>query len=236
MSDTEKISDILEEVFPSKRKRDTVAEEELRREKEEIEKGKIQKKKKKKTKILDEVDFTPLADKGGMVSQYAVPTTSEVATHPELGYTNQQLRALVKKMTPEERCEFREYEDHFLKRFRLTGNIVPLHLEVRDIVWNMCPGIPSRMQDKIADLRSELMDEQRLRDLCKKMGLPMPELPQRPAPPMTHPVDELILGAGATLITPVEKLTGPSTSQKEQVTAGGKKKNSSSPGPHNREN
>ena len=159
MSDTEKISDILEEVFPSKRKRETVAEEESRREKEEIEKGEIRKRE-KKTKILDEAGFTPLADKGGMVSQYAVPTASEVATHPELGYTNQQLQDLVKKMTPDERREFREYEDHFLKRFRLTGNIVPLHLEVRAIVRNMCPGIPSRMQDEIADLRNELMDEQ----------------------------------------------------------------------------
>ena len=223
MSDTEKISDILEEVFPTKRKRETVAEEESRREKEEIEKGEIRKRE-KKTKILDEVDFTPLADKGGMVSQYAVPSASEVATHPELGYTNQQLKDLVKKMTPDERREFREYEEHFLKRFRLTGNIIPLHLEVRAIVQNMCPGIPSRMQDEIADLRNELMDEQRLRDLCKKMGLPMPELPQRPAPPMTHPVDESILGARATLITPVEKLPEPSTSQKETTTEGGKRR------------
>ena len=223
MSDTEKISDILEEVFPSKRKRETVAEEESRREKEEIEKGEVRKRE-KKIKILDETDFTPLADKGGMVSQYAVPTAKEVATHPELGYTNKQLQDLVKKMTPDERREFREYEEHFLKRFRLTGNIVPLHLEVRAIVRNMCPGIPSSMQNEIADLRSELMDEQRLRDLCKKMGLPMPELPQRPAPPMTHPVDESILGTSAALITPVEKLAGPSTSQKETITEGGKRR------------
>ena len=149
MSDTEHISEILEEIFPSKRKRETVAEEKLSREQEEMEKGEIRKKE-KKTKIFDAVTFTPLAVEGGMVSQYAVPTASEVAMHPELGYTNQQLQALVKKMTPEEKREFKEYEDHFLKRFRLTGNIVPLHLEVHAIVRNMCPGIPSRMQDEIA--------------------------------------------------------------------------------------
>ena len=119
-----------------------------------MEKGEIRKKE-KQTRVLDKVAFTPLAVERCMVSQYAVPTASEVATHPELGYTNQQLKALVKKMTPEEKREFKEYEDHFLKRFCLTGNIVPLHLEVRAIVQNMCPGIPSRMQDEIADLQSE---------------------------------------------------------------------------------
>ena len=65
-----------------------------------------------------------------------------------------------------------------------------------------------------------------MKDLCKRMGLPVPELPQRPAPPMTHPVDESILGTGASLITPIEKLATPSTSrqQREHVTEGGKRR------------
>ena len=53
---------------------------------------------------------------------------------------------------------------------------------------------------------------------------------------MTHPVDKSILGARAALITPVEKLAGPSTSQKRNYNRRREKKNNSRPGPGNCKN
>ena len=58
-----------------------------------------------------------------------------------------------------QRWEFREYEQYFLTRYRQTGNMRPLHVEVRSIIREMCPSMPGQMQDAIVEARAQLLAE-----------------------------------------------------------------------------
>ena len=70
----------------------------------------------------------------------------------------------------------------------------PLHVQVRNIVREMCPSMPGQMQDVIVEARAQLLAEVKLKELCKQLGV----LALRYEPlPMVHPIDEGILGEKA---------------------------------------
>ena len=87
------------------------------------------------SRILDEETFEPLETPGMSIS---APTAEEIAEHPELEYSSKEIKAIVKTLDKEQWQQFREYEAYFLSRFRKTGNMLPLHLEIRKIVRDMC--------------------------------------------------------------------------------------------------
>ena len=104
------------------------------------------------------------------------------------------MQAIVKKMDKVQKQEFREYEQYFLTRYRQTGNMRPLYVEVRNIVREMCPSMPGQMQDVIVEARAQLLAEVKLKELCKQLGVPAPRYEP---PSMVHPIDEGILGEKA---------------------------------------
>ena len=147
---------------------------------------------------LDEVEFEPLVEEGELPS---IPTEEELVKYPELEYSGREVQAIVKKMDKSQRWEFCEYEQYFLTRYRQTGNMRPLYVEVRNIVREMCPSMPGQMQDAVVEARVQLLAEVKLQELCKQLGIPAPRYEP---PPMVHPMDEGILGKEATPMTSKE--------------------------------
>ena len=147
---------------------------------------------------LDEEAFEPLVEQGEMP---LIPTEEELIKYPELEYSSREVQAIVNKMDKAQKQEFREYEQYFLTRYRQTGNIQPLYLEIRNIVKEMCPSMPGQMQDAVVEARAQLLAETKLKELCKQLGVPAPRYEP---PPMVHPEDEGILGEKAVLMSDVK--------------------------------
>ena len=147
---------------------------------------------------LDEEVFELLVKQGEMPS---IPTEEELIKYPELEYSSREVQAIVDKMDKTQKQEFREYEQYFLTRYRQTGNMQPLYLEIRNIVKEMCPSMPGQMQDAVVEARAQLLAETKLKELCKQLGVPAPRYEP---PPMVHPVDEGILGEKAVPMSDVK--------------------------------
>ena len=118
---------------------------------------------------LDEEAFEPLVEQGEMPS---IPTEEELVKYPE--YSSREVQAIVNKMNRAQKQEFREYEQYFLTRYRQTGNMQPLYVEVRNIVKEMCPSMPGQMQSAVVEACAQLLAETKLKELCKQLGVPAP--------------------------------------------------------------
>ena len=140
---------------------------------------------------LDKEEFEPLVEEGELLS---IPTEEELIKYPELKYSGWEVQAIVNKMDRRQRQEFREYEQYFLTRYRQTGNMKPLYVEVRNIVKEMCPSMLGQMQNGVVEARAQLLAEVKLKELCKQLGVPAPRYEP---PSMVHPIDEGILGEKA---------------------------------------
>ena len=102
----------------------------------------------------------------------SIPTEEELIKYPELEYSGWEVQAIVKKMDRVQKQEFHEYEQYFLTRYRQTGNMKPLYVEVRNIVREMCPSMPGQMQDVVVEAQAQLLAEVKLKELCKQLGVP----------------------------------------------------------------
>ena len=150
---------------------------------------------------LDEEAFEPLVEQGETPS---IPTEEELVKYPELEYSSREVQAIVNQMDKAQKQEFHEYEQYFLTRYRQTGNIQPLYLEIRNIVKEMCPSMPGQMQDAVVEARAQLLAETKLKELCKQLGVPAPRYEP---PPMVHPMDEGMLGEEAVPMSSVKSRT-----------------------------
>ena len=198
------ISSILGTVFPAKSNEEGIAISSAKPDAEGITMFSAE---------LDEEAFEPLVEQGELPS---IPTEEELIKYPELEYSTREVQAIVNKMDRVQKQEFREYEQYFLTRYRQTGNMQPLYMEVRNIVKEMCPSMPGQMQNAVVEAHAQLLAETKLKELCKQLGVPAPRYEP---PPMVHPVDEGILGEKAVPVSAVETCEGlvredqPSTSK-----------------------
>ena len=162
---------------------------------------------------LDEEAFEPLVEQGELPS---IPMEEELIKYPELEYSSREVQAIVNKMDRAQKQEFHEYDQYFLTRYRQTGNMQPLYMEVRNIVKEMCPSMLGQMQNAVVEARAQLLAETKLKELSKQLGVPAPQYEPLP---MVHPVDEGILGEKAVPMSGVETRKGivkedqPSTSK-----------------------
>ena len=118
---------------------------------------------------LDEEAFEPLVEQGEMPS---VPTEEELIKYPELECSSREVQAIGNEMDRAQKQEFHEYEQYFLTRYRQTGNMKPLYVEVRNIVKDMCSSMPGQMQNAVVEARAQLLAEVKLKELCKQLGVP----------------------------------------------------------------
>ena len=112
---------------------------------------------------------------------------------PIEGMGNAQIAEIYHRMKPEDQRLFRQFKKFHKQYYETHGHDAPSHQLTRGIVQQMFPGLPSADADTIAKARAELLAAERLKELCKQLGLavptqlqaypPPPEAPEYPPPP-----------------------------------------------------
>ena len=103
---------------------------------------------------------------------------------PIEGMGNAQIAEVYYRMNPEDRCLFRQFKRFHKLYYETHGHDAPTHQLTRGIVQQMFPGLPSADADIIAEARKEMLATERLRELCKQLGLAVPtQLQAYPSPP-----------------------------------------------------
>ena len=112
---------------------------------------------------------------------------------PLEGMGNAQIAEVYHRMKPEDQRLFRQFKRFHKRYYETHGHDAPSHQLTRGIVQQMFPGLPSADAETIAKARAELLATERLKELCKQLGLaiptqlqaypPPPEAPEYPPPP-----------------------------------------------------
>ena len=112
---------------------------------------------------------------------------------PLEGMGNAQVADIYKRMTPEDQRLFRQFKRFHKRYYETHGHDAPSHQLTRGIVQHMFPGLPSADAETIAKARAELLAAERIKELCKQLGLAVPtelqsyppreEAPEYPPPP-----------------------------------------------------
>ena len=112
---------------------------------------------------------------------------------PLEGMGNAQVADIYKRMTPEDQRLFRQFKRFHKRYYETHGHDAPSHQLTRGIVQHMFPGLPSADAETIAKARAELLAAERIKELCKQLGLAIPtelqsypprqEAPEYPPPP-----------------------------------------------------
>ena len=112
---------------------------------------------------------------------------------PLEGMGNTQIAEIYHQMKPEDQRLFRQFKRFHKHYYETHGHDAPSHQLTRGIVQQMFPGLPSTDAETIAKARAELLATERLKELCKQLGLavptqlqaypPPPEAPEYPPPP-----------------------------------------------------
>ena len=112
---------------------------------------------------------------------------------PIEGMGNPQIAEIYHRMKPEDQRLFRQFKRFHKHYYETHGHDAPSHQLTHGIVHQMFPGLPSADAETIAKARAELLAAERLKKLCKQLGLaiptqlqtypPPPEAPEFPPPP-----------------------------------------------------
>ena len=112
---------------------------------------------------------------------------------PIEGMGNAQIAKIYHRMKPEDQRLFRQFKKFHKRYYETHGHDAPSHQLTRGIVQQMFPGLPSADAETITKARAELLAAERLKELCKQLGLavptqlqtypPPPEAPEYPPPP-----------------------------------------------------
>ena len=102
---------------------------------------------------------------------------------PLEGLGNVQIAEIYHRMTPEDQRLFRQFKRFHKQYYETHGHDALSHQLTHGIMQQMFPGLPSADADTIAKVRAELLAAERLKELCKQLGLAVPtQLQQYPAP------------------------------------------------------
>ena len=112
---------------------------------------------------------------------------------PLEGMGNAQIAEIYHRMKLEDQRLFRQFKRFHKRCYETHGHDAPSHQLTRGIVQQMFPGLPSADAETIAKARAELLAAERIKELCKQLGLavptqlqtypPPPEAPEYPPPP-----------------------------------------------------
>ena len=103
---------------------------------------------------------------------------------PIEGMGNAQIAEVYHRMKLEDRRLFRQFKRFHKLYYETHGHDAPSHQLTRGIVQQMFPGLPSADADTIADARKEILAAERLKELCKQLGLAVStQLQAYPSPP-----------------------------------------------------
>ena len=112
---------------------------------------------------------------------------------PIEGMGNAQIVEIYNRMKLEDQHLFRQFKRFHRQYYETHGHDAPSHQLTHGIVQQMFPGLPSVDADTIVKARAELLATERVKELCKQLGLavptqlqaypPPPEAPEYPSPP-----------------------------------------------------
>ena len=112
---------------------------------------------------------------------------------PLEGMGNTQVVEIYHRMRPEDQRLFRQFKRFHKCYYEAHGHDAPSHQLTHGIVQQMFPGLPSADAETIAKARAELLAAERIKELCKQLGLAVPtqlqtypprqEAPEYPPPP-----------------------------------------------------
>ena len=103
---------------------------------------------------------------------------------PLKGIGNAQIAEIYHRMKPEDQRLFRQFKRFHKRYYETHGHDAPSHQLTHGIVQQMFPGLPSTDAGTIAKARAELLAAERLKELCKQLGLAVPtQLQAYPPPP-----------------------------------------------------
>ena len=106
---------------------------------------------------------------------------------PLEGMGNAQIAEIYRQMKPEDQRLFRQFKRFHKHYYETHGHDAPSHQLTRGIVQQMFPGLPSADAETIAKARAELLAAERLKELCKQLGLAVPTQLQQYPPPQEAP-------------------------------------------------
>ena len=106
---------------------------------------------------------------------------------PFEGMGNAQVAEIYHWMKLEDQHLFRQFKRFHKQYYETHGHDAPSHQLTRGIVQHMFPGLLSADADTIAKARAELLAAERLKELCKQLGLAVPTQPQEYLPPPEAP-------------------------------------------------
>ena len=93
---------------------------------------------------------------------------------PLEGLGNQQIAEIYRRLSPEDRQLFRQFKAFHKLHYDLYGHDAPSHQLARGIIQKMFSGIPAHDTEVIAQARAELLAAERIKELCKQLGLAVP--------------------------------------------------------------
>ena len=93
---------------------------------------------------------------------------------PLEGMGNAQVAEIYHRMTPEDQRLFRQFKRFHKRYYETHGHDAPSHQLTRGIVQQMFPELPSADAETIAKARAELLAAERIKELCKQLGLAIP--------------------------------------------------------------
>ena len=106
---------------------------------------------------------------------------------PLEGMGNAQVAEIYHRMKPEDQRLLRQFKRFHKCYYETHGHDAPSHQLTRSIVQQMFPGLPSADAETIAKARAELLATERLKELCKQLGLAVPTQLQAYLPPPEAP-------------------------------------------------
>ena len=103
---------------------------------------------------------------------------------PIEGMGNAKIAKIYHRMKLEDQRLFRQFKRFHKRYYETHGHDAPSHQLTRGIVQQMFPRLPSADAEMIAKARAELLAAERLKELCKQLGLVIPtQLQAYPPPP-----------------------------------------------------
>ena len=106
---------------------------------------------------------------------------------PLEGMGNAQVAEIYYWMRPEDQRLFRQFKRFHKRYYETHGHDAPSHQLTCGIVQQMFPGLPSADAETIAKARAELLAAERIKELCKQLGLAVPTQPQTYPPRQEAP-------------------------------------------------
>ena len=91
--------------------------------------------------------------------------------HPELGFTDKQVKAEVAKLDPDDRKLYEEYHDFLDTYYRQHGKIIEMLDLIKLIMTDRYPEIPSTTRKEQDELWEKLMIQARKREMSQQAGL-----------------------------------------------------------------